>query len=130
MRDALSLTEIERQQKDALLTRRTELWELAYRGFLQNGRGIVVADGSKTPHTSSLPVSYRPCASMLAAGSQAVEWVKTTADKVRSYNPETEFVLEYWSPARRVSTYRVQGPPGPVQSAWRRQLRRSCAGGS
>jgi len=126
MRDAESLMEIERRQKDTLLSRRAELWEFAYWGFLKNGRGIVVADGSKTPYASSVPLSYRPGEPLLATSSEALDWVKSTADKVRNYNPETEFVLEYCSPAQRVSTYRVQGPPAPVQSARRSQILRAA----
>ncbi|OFV90680.1 MAG: hypothetical protein A3J75_07270 [Acidobacteria bacterium RBG_16_68_9] len=120
MRDTQLLVEMERKQRDALLSRRTELWKLAYRGFLRDGRGIIVADGSEAPYASDVPVSWRPGSPMLSSSADALQWVKQTAETLRRYNPENEFVLEYRSPQFRVSTYRVRGNDRAVE------LRRSA----
>jgi hypothetical protein len=102
---------LERKQREALFEQREQLWALAQRGYRATGRGLVVVDGRNLGHRGEVPVSWRPGAVLLGCTADAQEWVRRSAECLRSYDPERELVLQYWSPSNRMHLYRVRVRP-------------------
>lgn len=113
---------LERKQREALFEQRDALWALAQRGYRATGRGLVVADGRNLGRRGEVPVFWRPGAALLGCSADAQEWIRRSAECVRSYDPEQELVVQYWSPSNQVHLYRIRMRPqsrreGPVAPA-------------
>src|SRR5262245_49017925 len=102
-----ALAEIEREQRQALLSNRDALWKVAQTGFIEHGRGLVVADGTVPGDPTRVKVSWRRASTLLDANRDAQPWVRASAEQVRTYDPTREFVVQYLSPRQQVHVYRL-----------------------